>query len=140
MLPREWPHVDHTYLRLTTAAANTTTAAATATTATTATAAATTTTTTIAIANAIAVTTTNTARTFLLTPGGCAVGVLAVVLTFNTLVYVAVGPCFFARLTTVSEWPQGLLEQRSCSKSNFKNNIGGLDTEGETRAAWRRDA
>ena len=38
-------------------------------------------------------------RTFLLTPWGCSVGLLSVVLTFNCLVYVVLGPCAFQRLT-----------------------------------------
>ena len=41
-------------------------------------------------------------RSFILTPSGCATALLAVVVTVNSLIYVAFGPCILQRVMDLS--------------------------------------
>lgn len=71
---------------------------------------------------------------FLATPEGCVVGVLGLVITVNTLLYVALGPCAFTAvldILKVNKWATP--SSRSlCNQVGWKDNIGGVDVSHRT--------
>jgi hypothetical protein len=71
---------------------------------------------------------------FLATPEGCLVGVIGVVLTVNTLMYVSLGPCAFTAMLDIigmTKWPT-LSSRRLCNQVGWKDNIGGVDVSHRT--------